>query len=214
MILDLHSHLPAPKSSAIISCMPGELPAADAFPQQLYSVGVHPWQVDAGNMGEASFDSIIAAAQRRDVVAIGECGIDLSHSGAAPLFEQLLTLKSHIKLSESLHLPLIIHCVKAWDHIIALRKEFTPGQRWIIHGFRGKPQVLEMLLKAGIDVSYGENFNPQSVALTPIEHLFAETDESSLPIEEIIDRLARYNPAVNSATIAANISTLLVGPES
>lgn len=208
-VFDLHTHLPAPKPAAIISCSPADLPDSEAFPGQLYSVGFHPWNLPPIGLSEADITLLHAAASRSDVVAVGECGIDLAHPGAAPLYAQLLALKTHIDISERLCKPLILHCVKSWDTLIALRKEYRPAQRWIVHGFRGKPSILNMLLRAGIDVSYGEKFNPESLALTPPEKLFAETDESHLPISEIIALLNVVNPDASENRIAANIRELL-----
>ena len=209
MLTDIHTHLPAPRPDAVISCQPTALPSGDEWPGQLYSVGIHPWSLTAGGIDDNFSALLEEAVLRDDVVAVGECGIDMSHPGAAPLYQQLLAFRAHIELSEKVGKPLILHCVKAWDSVIALRKEYKPAQRWLIHGFRGKPQVLGMLLKAGIDVSYGENFNPRSVALTPPDRLFAETDESPVPINDVISQLSVSNPAATEERIAANLKQFL-----
>lgn len=209
MILDLHTHLPAPKPQGIISCRPEELPLPGAWPDQLYSVGVHPWDLTADGISEKDLEALRMSVRRDDVVALGECGIDLARAGAAPLFSQMLALKSQIEISEVIGKPLILHCVKGFEVIIGLRKDHRPSQRWIIHGFRGKPSVAEMLLRAGLDLSYGERFNPESVAITPVDCLFAETDESTLPVEAIISSLNLANPEVNTSVISSNILSLL-----
>ncbi|MDE5842538.1 MAG: TatD family hydrolase [Muribaculaceae bacterium] len=209
LLIDIHTHLPAPKPGAIISCGPDAMPVSDTFPGQMYAVGIHPWDISPSGVDEELKQRLYLMAEREDVAAIGECGIDMSHPGAAPLYEQLLTFKTHIELSERVGKPLIIHCVKAWDSVIALRKEYAPSQRWLIHGFRGKPQVLEMLFKAGIDISYGEKFNPESVAATPADRLFAETDESELSINDIIATLGAVNPEATTTRIAQNVRGLL-----
>ena len=54
---------------------------------------------------------------------------------------QTTLLTFHISISERLSKPLILHIVKAYPEIIALRKSLRPAQPWIIHGFRGKPQL-------------------------------------------------------------------------
>lgn len=208
-ILDLHTHLPAPRPEAIISCSPSEIPAPDAFPGQYYSVGFHPWSVKMPGLSTNDMQMLRDAALRPDVVAIGEAGIDKAREGVAPLFAQMLAFKAQIEVSEALSLPMIIHCVKAHDIIIGLRKEYNPRQRWIIHGFRGKPTILRMLLEAGIDVSYGEQFNAETVAATPPERIFAETDETTLPIEDIIAALSRANPQITKELVHNNILSLL-----
>ena len=59
----------------------------------------------------------------------------------APMELQLAVFKEQVKLSEKLGLPLIIHCVKAMDELLAVKKEFRPQQAWIWHGFRGKTGI-------------------------------------------------------------------------
>lgn len=208
MLLNLHTHLPAPRPDAVISCRLSELPDPSAFPGQLYSVGIHPWDVSPLGLDETESKALQQAAEREDVIAIGECGIDLLHLDSAPMFSQLLVMKKHIEISEKVGKPLILHCVKAYDSIIGLRKEYAPRQRWIIHGFRAKPTVARMLLQAGIDLSYGERFNPESVALTPPDRLFAETDESTLTIAEIIRNLNSANPLISPESINTNLAHL------
>lgn len=71
---------------------------------------------------------------------------------------------------------MIIHCVRRYGRIMALRKELNARQRWIIHGFRGKPELARQLLAAGFDISIGTKFNPEVPGAVPSGHLFHETD--------------------------------------
>ncbi len=102
---------------------------------------------------------------------------------------QLDVLSEHIKLSEQLELPLILHVVKAFNEIIQLRQRINPSQKWIIHGFRSKPELARQLLDNGFDLSLGEHFNAATAAIIPADRLHFETDESSLPISEIAHRI-------------------------
>lgn len=86
-------------------------------------------------------------------------------------------LRYHYELSETLGKPLILHIVKSFPEIIALKKQWKPAQPWIIHGFRGKPQLARELLAHGFHLSYGKKYNPASLALTPASRLLRETDE-------------------------------------
>lgn len=211
-IIDIHSHRCPPYPEGIISCEPTKIPPPGRFPEQKYSVGIHPRSLSGLGITDEDEDLLSAAATREDVVMIGESGIDLAYTESAPLAAQMLAFRRHIILSEEVGKPLIIHCVKGWDSVIALRKEFKPRQPWIIHGFRGKPSILMMLLRAGICVSYGEKFNPESVSLTPPGFLFAETDESPLPITDIIATLSKINPAITEEALRDNISSLEGAP--
>ena len=151
------------------------------------SIGIHPWHI--GNDWKEKFASIAGFAKEKNVVAIGECGFDMLKS-PAPIELQEEIFKVHVELSEELQKPLIIHCVKAHDRIIALHKELKPQQAWILHGFRGKPQQALQLVRAGLYISLGEKFNTESTNAIPMEKLFIETDESSLPLTEIYAAVA------------------------
>ena len=80
-------------------------------------------------------------------------------------------------------LPLIIHCVRAWDKLFAMQKEMPAGLTCIIHGFRGKPELAGSLLHHGFYLSFGFHFHPQSLSLCPPERLFLETDEDRRHVE-------------------------------
>lgn len=189
MILDCHTHHTAPQPNAIISTSPiGFLPDES----QKWSVGLHPWDLGLFcgpdmRIKDECWAELVSAAASPCVAAIGECGIDIPKGGL--LAEQMLAFRKQAMLAERLRKPLIIHCVKAQDIIIGMKKDLNPAMPWIIHGFRGKPTVAEMFLRAGFMLSYGEKFNAESVAITPPGRILAETDESELPIEEIILRL-------------------------
>lgn len=189
MILDCHTHLPAPKLQGIVSCESSLLPAPGAFAGQLYSCGYHPWRYAEGR--ETTPQERMAlreAMSRSDVVALGECGIDLLKGG--PLFRQLLEFQWQAELAEESGKPLVIHSVRAHDSVIGLHRQMKPSIPWVIHGFAGKPTVAEMYLKEGLLLSFGPCFNPSSLMATPAGSLLAETDASGRPIAAVIELLA------------------------
>ena len=152
-----------------------------------FSAGVHPWQAaDAGADGALALLEQWADDPR--VAAIGECGLD--KYAPAPLARQLEVLERQAWLAERVGKPLVVHCVGRVAELVALRRSIRPAQAWVVHGFRGKPQLAGELLGAGCALSFGERFNPASVRATPLERLFVETDESPLPIVEVYARVA------------------------
>ena len=186
MILDAHTHnLTA--TNAIISVEPGDFKPVGGL---LYSVGLHPWSARRDAHHEALLRS---AAVHPQVVAIGECGIDLVRSTLDEAGQIELTLL-HARLAEELHKPLVLHCVRSFNIIARLLKEFSPTQPWIIHGFRGNATVARQLLRfKQVWLSFGERFNADALAATPQNRRLAETDCSSRPIEEIA---ALVNPSI------------------
>lgn len=204
MILDCHTHRQAPAPHAIISTSPIAFVAQG---NQMWSVGLHPWDLplycaDNLRMKDEIWVELVAAAASPHVAAIGECGIDLIHGGL--LASQMLAFRRQALLAERLRKPLIIHAVKAHDIITGMKKDLQPEQPWIIHGFRNKPTIAEIYLKAGCWLSFGEKFSPESLDITPIDRILAETDESSLPIERIIMRLEESAQKPLRDAIAAN----------
>lgn len=169
---------------AIVSVSPHDF---NPEPGQLYSAGVHPWLTSSPDL-PALLEHLEEVARHPQVVAIGECGVDASRG--APMFRQLQVMRRHVELSEELRKPLVVHSVKTLDVVLGLRRDLSPAMPWAIHGFRGKPGAVEMLARAGIYMSFGENFNPEALNAVPQELLLAETDESTLDIEDIISRLS------------------------
>jgi TatD DNase family protein len=158
--------------------MPGEAWSSEPY----CSVGLHPWYINAEWKSE--MDKVHTAAAAENVLFIGETGLDKLRGADSELQEAIFI--EHIRISESVGKPLIIHCVKAFDEIIALRKKMRPQQQWIIHGFRGKPQQAQQLLDNGFQLSFGEHFNADSLTLAfHRRSLWLETDESPHSIEEI-----------------------------
>ena len=80
--------------------------------------------------------------------------------------------------------------VKAADLLLAEKKKLHPQVPWVIHGFRGKPQEAEQLLKAGLYLSFGEHYNVETLRSTPLDRLFLETDEAICGIDVIYNKVA------------------------
>lgn len=213
ILLDVHTHHPAPQPEGIVALDPADFPAEGLYPAQFYSVGLHPWTLHGiGGADPARLSALEAAASRRDVLAIGETGIDTVHGGGAPMAGQLNAFRQHVELSERLGKPLIIHCVKAQDMIIGVKKDMNPKQAWIIHGFRGKPTVLQMLVEQGIYISFGAQFNAASLSACPAELLLAETDEAPERIQDVIAALQTAREDVTPDLLAANMRRLFLLP--
>ena len=180
-LFDIHTHNIESGSKTAI------LDSPDYIPERIISLGIHPWNIDNG--WKKSFHSIEKLATNSNVVAIGECGLDSLRSTATAETQEEVFI-AHARLAEEYRKPLIIHCVKAFDRLIALRKSIAPQQPWIIHGFRGKPQLAAQLIKAGFYISLGEHFNRESAKSIPADRLFIESDESRLPIADIYAAVA------------------------
>ena len=200
---DLHTHNEAADSRYSI------LNSNRAIEERYTSVGLHPWDITED--WEKDFLRITELAKSRNVIAIGECGIDKLKS-TADIITQITVFQAHARLSEETRKPLIIHCVKGIDEITRLYKELNPTQAWIIHGFRGKPQQAQQITGCGLYISFGEQFNAESIKTTPLDRMFIESDESTLPIADIYSAIAKAKGMKVEAlqqSISANIKATI-----
>ncbi len=189
MLVDIHSHNHTYDTNSL-TVRNLTFVEADSFfqsdKQELVSAGIHPWDIDT--FEENTFSQLEIWAMSNRFIAVGECGLD--KNSKSTFEKQLSIFEKQIIISEKKNKALIIHCVGYFNELFALKKKWNPSQLWIIHGFRGKPELAAQALKSGCALSYGEHFNAASVHLTPIEKLFIETDESKLTIREICQNIS------------------------
>ena len=181
-LIDAHTHrFPRdPEQTALVDLMPGgQLP--DPVEGTLFSCGIHPRDID-----RFSLDELTAFLRRIPCAAVGECGLDSSLPVSLARQEKLFA--AQIALSEELELPLVVHCVRQHYELIRIRKNLSARRPWLIHGFRGNPEVGKALLEHGMILSLSP------VWLMHLEHFpewlpdngfLLETDESGLPLRDI-----------------------------
>ena len=178
---DIHTHnSDADNNSSILN-------SASYITDRNISIGLHPWDID--KEWRRKLDEIAEYADKGNVWAIGECGIDKINS-QADIESQKEIFQQQALIAEKASKPAIIHCVKGFDEIIAIHKSIKPKQAWIIHGFRGNRQQTEQLTRQGFYLSLGERFNEESVKAIPNDRLFIESDESILDIAGIYKNIA------------------------
>ena len=194
MLIDIHTHRITNNASDIVS-----ISADDYTPHiKACSIGIHPWHISPD--WQDQIDRIRNLASAPNVYMIGECGLDNVRLTAS-MEEQETIFRHHIDISEQARKPLIIHCVKSIDRLIAIKKQIQPRQTWILHGFRGKPQQAVQLLAQGIELSFGPHFNDKSLlAAYQQNSLWLETDDSTSTIAEV------YNQA--SQSLGTSIESL------
>ena len=185
-LLDFHTHLHNIERYrgdstviAVCSLMPGEEPDDRS---DYFTVGIHPMEPDH------TVEELEQLAQRvgSQLIGIGECGWD----GRSPLSMERQTelVRAQIRLADRLGLPIIYHVVGGWHLLLSERKAHPEGI-WIVHGFRGKPELLHQLEEAHIGVSLHPQYRWEEVPKRPF---FLESDESDLPLRTIYSRAASH----------------------
>ena len=191
-LYDIHTHQillednDDPYHSCILDVYPLEFEVAKVtYKRHSFSCGIHPWYSEDS---ESQLNYLFEIATDPRIIAIGETGLDKLKGPAFNI--QIPVFMRHIELSEQLEKPLIVHAVKAWEQLYHIRKETKPTQPWIIHGFRGNPQVAQQMVRAGYMFSIGDKFNVDSLEFIPKESLFCETDESDVDIRDVYQQVA------------------------
>lgn len=184
MFINIHTHISHPCDLEILNLEDSKEVGS------YFSTGIHPHQA---HQIDLDFQTILKNSQQKNCLAIGECGLDKICS--TPIAIQKNVFKKQIELSESEHIPLILHCVKAWNEVLLVKKEVKPTQTWIFHGFR-KTALLDSVLENKLMVSIGTpliyDLKLQEVFhRIPLEQLFLETDsDNRFSIEEVYKKAA------------------------
>lgn len=194
-LYNIHTHRVVPESDnnlqvrSILNTYPsGFASSRTNDPRVSYSCGIHPWYADRFEEQFSLLQDIVADSK---VVAIGEAGLDKLQGPAMDL--QIRVFEKQIQLAASLNKPLIIHCVKAWDELVALHKKYSNehSPAWIIHGYRGNPQQTEQLAKQGFKFSIGQKYNIEAIKSIPRSSLFCETDMSDISICQVYKDISK-----------------------
>lgn len=199
--IDIHTHH-ARKGLSVLNRYDNFQQAEDGA---LCSLGMHPWYLSEGALDE-QLHQLEQYAQFDNVLAIGECGLDKITKTDWAL--QVKAFGGQVALANKLEKPLIIHCVRAYEEVIQLLKEYDVSVPVIFHGFNKSLQVAERILSEGYYISFGaalhnERSHSSSVIThVPIEKLFLETDEAPDSIEAI------YKTA--SMLLKTDIDTLIL----
>lgn len=193
---DIHTHqMPVhPEDIAIVNTIVG--PVADSISDSLMdtagvrtdfkrSCGIHPWYIY--NVRE-QMEELRRRLSAPETVAIGEAGLD--KLAESPMDIQKEVFLAQAFLAEETRKPLIIHCVKAWQELIACRKEVRPDMPWVIHGFRGNDELAAQLIHLGFYLSFGDRFNPSAVRAAWPDSLFLETDDKPVDIRLVYQGVA------------------------
>lgn len=193
--IDLHTHQPRPSkpgSRSVLNIMAGKMLPEDQ--KILCSYGIHPWQIKAGDTDKL-IEKMKQEVIKHQVIAIGEAGLDKLIE--TPIEDQEAVFELQIEIAIKHRKPLIIHCVKAYSELLAMRKKHPSGV-WIVHGFDGRAELAKQLMDKAIKISIGSAMVKPNHKISQVlpfispEHLFLETDEQTdFSIEEIYQQAAK-----------------------
>lgn len=159
-----------------------------------FSIGIHPWYINE-NSWEAELDIIEEKLQLENCLALGECGLDKRRETSIEF--QIEVFEAQLLLAQKYNMPVIIHCVAAFQELIVLKQKLKITIPLVIHGFSKSGELAEQLVKQGFYLSFGKYLikNPEleSVFSTiPNDRFFLETDTIEEGIEQVYDLAAKY----------------------
>lgn len=196
LFIDTHTHSRERHSADVCrirSVFAREYAADSSSVDGSCSVGLHPWHVAAGTWEEDT-ERVRHAASDLRVVAVGEAGLD--KYADASLDVQRAAFEAQINIACDAGLPMIVHLVKAFDLFLELVRAASENVIFIVHGFRGSPEMVGQLVRAGAYISFGAALlEPpaklrRALCAVPDNRLFLETDESGCDIREIYEAAA------------------------
>lgn len=161
--------------------------------REAVSIGIHPWYIDKDSL-EDMLEFLSDEGKRNNVKCIGEAGLDKLKG--ADLQTQEKVFLAQLRIAEKLKKSLVIHCVRAFNELVAIEKVLKPKIPMIIHGFSRKADLARELINKNFRLSFGasllekEHVQDAFVA-TPLDKLFLETDDrEDVTIQEIYQKAA------------------------
>jgi TatD DNase family protein len=192
--IDIHVHGGLPASGIFIleSLMAHEGKLPVDVSGIAYTYGIHPWFLNEENHKQL-INSVENTVIQPEIIAIGEAGFDRLRGPSPEL--QRTAFEEQIIISEKISKPIVIHCVRAWDELLAVHKKTKPKMPWLIHGFRGNVELASQLLSKGFYLSFWIDFvlRPESKELLkqlPADRIFLETDGADVDIKSIYNKVA------------------------
>ena len=140
-------------------------------------LGLHPWFVEEARAG---WLELLESFLMRAPSCVGEIGLD--KSVAVDFARQEEAFRAQLQLAKKLKRPVSIHCVKAWNRLLAILEEERPPA-FLLHAYGGPPEMVNRLARLGAYFSFsGGMMNPRrekmrrALLTAPPERLLFETE--------------------------------------
>ncbi|MBN2480114.1 MAG: TatD family hydrolase [Bacteroidales bacterium] len=191
--IDIHTHSHYLRQDVIVvqNVFPGQ--DDQLVNGKYFSVGLHPWNIEKHTMDD-DIEWVNAHAEARNVVAVGEIGLDKSID--CPWEDQKEAFERQLSIAETVNKPVILHCVRTYSEMLAYRKSKGQKTPWIFHWFNADIRTADELIRKNCYLSFGHMlFKESSRAFKvfrsiPLDHLFFETDDAGYSIDEVYKQAA------------------------
>jgi TatD DNase family protein len=202
-------------------------------------LGIHPWflilqdnlltknpakKIDLAFHEQQLKQAVIKHSN--DIVAIGECGIDVFKAKKNTESEQALTdnlnlqqafFEMQLHIAKQNDLPVIIHHCQSHQLILPLLKKVKLSRAGVIHAFSGSYQQAKAYVDLGFRLGIGGTITYarskktiNAVKRLPLSSLLLETDAPAMPL---FGQQGLVNTPLNILTIFKALCTIRDEPE-
>jgi len=148
------------------------------------SVGIHPLDIKDE---QESVESLYRLADRREVIAIGETGLDYYYSRDNSAAQQQ-SFRTHLQASARIRKPVIVHSRDARDDTLALMREYGDSEiGGVLHCFTESWEMAQQALDLNYYISFSGIITFKNaedlravVRRVPLDRLLVETDSPYL----------------------------------
>lgn len=154
---------------------------SENFPKVYAAVGIHPNDLENYNK-EADIEMLRKLAKNKNVLAIGEIGLDYYYDDNPPREVQMEAFEDQIKLAKELDLPFIVHDREAHEDTMTILRKY-PEVRCVVHSFSGDSEMAKEVIDLGNFISIGGPLTfknsgnlPKVIEEIPLEKIMLETD--------------------------------------
>ncbi|EMI5489006.1 metal-dependent hydrolase [Providencia stuartii] len=152
-------------------------------PNVAFSCGIHPLNLDEGH----DFDRLAQLAAGKEVVALGETGLDYYYQKENAALQQE-SFRQHIRIGRQVNKPVIVHTRDARaDTLAILREENVTECGGVLHCFTEDKETAIELLDLGMYISFSgivtfrnaEQIR-EAARVVPLDRILVETDSPYL----------------------------------
>ncbi|WP_312753962.1 TatD family hydrolase [Rummeliibacillus suwonensis] len=159
------------------------LQIAKQYPHILFSTaGIHPH--NASEFHQGSINELRQLAKQKEVVAIGECGLDFNRM-FSPQTIQEQCFEAQLDLAKKMDMPLFLHVRDAHARFVDMMKNHQDQiEKSVVHCFTGDKTEVKELIEMGFyigitgwicDERRGKELQ-EAVQYIPLDRLMVETD--------------------------------------
>jgi len=145
------------------------------------AVGIHPWNAFSQKETDQEAVSEIATRHRREIVAIGEIGLDRIYAKEEEHFQiQSEIFRKMLDLAERTGLPISVHSRGSIQETLEFISTCTVKQV-LFHWYSGSIKALKEIISNGYRITVGPSLLyskhiQEIVKSTPVECILTETD--------------------------------------